>query len=79
MNSPNRFQRLSTGIALAVLAFGFVCLGVVSLVVNHREGAETRTFSETTYSILGSTTSVLLGATFFVAMILFSRIRLASK
>jgi hypothetical protein len=27
VNVPRRFEKLSTGIALAILAFGFVCLG----------------------------------------------------
>jgi branched-subunit amino acid permease len=75
MNTPRRFEKLASGIALAILAGGFVCLGVLSLVVSHLEGAADRTLSETTYSTVGSTTSILLGAIFFVAALVFTRTR----
>jgi branched-subunit amino acid permease len=75
MNMPRRFEKLASGIALAILAVGFVCLGVLSLVMSHLEGAANRTLSEATYSIVGSTTSILLGATFFVAAVVFTRTR----
>ncbi len=75
MNIPRRFKKLASGIALAILAVGFICLGVLSLVVSQPEGAANKTLSETTYSIVGSTTSILLGATFFVAAVVFARTR----
>jgi branched-subunit amino acid permease len=75
MNIPRRFEKLASGLALAILAVGFVCLGVMSLVMSHLESTANRTLSETTYSMVGGTTSILLGATFFAAAVLYTRTR----
>jgi branched-subunit amino acid permease len=75
MKTPRRFEKLASGIALAILAGGFVCLGVLSLVMNHLEGAADHPLSEIAYSTVGSTTSILLGAIFFVAALVFTRTR----
>jgi hypothetical protein len=72
MNSFERFKRFSTGAGLLVLAVGFSSLGFLSLINRHPEDAATGFFSEATYSIIGSSISILVGATFLVAAILFA-------
>jgi hypothetical protein len=75
MNVPRRFETLSTAITLAVLAFGFACLGTLSLVRIHLEYAANGTFSESIYAIVASVTSILLGATFLLAAVAYFRTR----
>ena len=79
MNSFERFKRFSTGAGLLVLAVGFSSLGFLSLINRHPEDAATGFFSEATYSIIGSSSSILVGATFLVAAILFAGTLLREK
>jgi hypothetical protein len=71
INMPRR--RLSTAISLAILAVGFAGLGVLSLLMSYLEIEANRAVSETAYSVVGSATSILLGAIFFFALVLFTR------
>lgn len=79
MNGFERFKRFSTGVGLLVLAVGFSALGFLSLINRHPEDAATGFFSEATYSIIGSSISILVGATFLVAAILFAATLLREK
>ena len=79
MNGFERFKRFSTGVGLLVLAVGFSSLGFLSLINRHPEDAATGFFSEATYLIIGSSISILVGATFLVAAILFAGTLLREK
>src|SRR5271166_3499762 len=70
MNIPRHHKKLSTGIALLMLALGFTSLGLLAFINKHPEGAADTPFSETIYSVVGSATSILLGATFLVVAVL---------
>jgi hypothetical protein len=79
MKTPNRFRRLSINLSLVILALGFSALGFVS-VFNPQSGFSGSIFSvEHTYSLIGSTFSVLVGATFLVAAITFRGVRTGSE
>jgi hypothetical protein len=79
MNIPGKFKRFSTGIGLLILAVGFSSLGFLSFINRHPEGAATGLFSEATYSIIGSSISILMGATFLIAAVLFAGTLLRGK
>jgi hypothetical protein len=70
MKIPWHFKRFSTGVGLLVLAVGFTSLGFLSLINKHAEDAATGLFSEATYSIIGSSLSILVGAPFLAAAVL---------
>jgi formate-dependent nitrite reductase membrane component NrfD len=65
-------EKWSTALGLVVLAVGFISLGFLSFINSYPENAATGFFSETTYSIVGSSIGVLVGGTFLVAAILFA-------
>jgi hypothetical protein len=70
MKIPWHFKRFSTGVALLVLAVGFTSLGFLSFINKHPEDAATGLFSEATYSIIGSSLSILVDATLLAAAVL---------
>ena len=72
MKIPKPLEKWSTALGLVVLAVGFISLGFLSFANSHPENAATGLFSETTYSIVGSSIGVLVGGTFLVAAILFA-------
>jgi hypothetical protein len=79
MKTPNQLRTLSTGVSLVTLAFGFSALGFVSF-INTQPGYTSSIFSvEYAYSLIGSTFSVLVGATFLVAAITFRGARTGSE
>jgi hypothetical protein len=65
-----QFKGLSTGFVLFVLAAGFTSLGFLSFLNRQPESATTDFISETTYSIIGGSISILVGGTFLTAAIL---------
>jgi hypothetical protein len=79
MNLPRRFEQFSIGVGLLVLAVGFSSLGFLSFINRHPEDPATGLFSESTYSIIGSSISILLGATFLATALLFARTILRGK
>ena len=66
-------EKLSTRLALLVLAVGFASLGFLSFLNRPLEPADTGLISVTTYSIIGSTVGVLVGLTFLTAALVFAR------
>ena len=70
MKAPNRLQRLSISLCLVILALGFASLGFVSL-INKQSDCTGILSAEHTYSLIGSTFSLLVSATFLVAAIAF--------
>jgi hypothetical protein len=79
MNRPSRLRELSTGIGLLVLALGFSSLGFLSLLKRFPENAADGLFSESTYTFIGSSLSLLVGATFLVTAVLFVETKLRAK
>jgi hypothetical protein len=73
MKVPRHIERLSTRIALLVLAVGFVSLGLLSFTSRNPEDAATAP-SEATYAIVGTTISILVGVIFLAAVRLTGRI-----
>jgi hypothetical protein len=71
MHRPRRFKEFLTGLGLLILAAGFTALGFLSLIKRHPEDGATGIFSEDTYSIVGSTFSILVGAIFLLSAVLF--------
>jgi hypothetical protein len=65
-------EKLSTRLALLVLAVGFGSLGFLSFLNRPLEPTASGLISETTYSILGSTIGVLVGMTFLAAALVFA-------
>ena len=65
-------QKLSTRLALLILAVGFASLGFLSFMNRPLEANETGLFSDATYSIIGSTIGVLVGITFLTAALVFA-------
>jgi len=75
MKTPNRLRTLSISLSLVILALGFSALGFVSF-IKTEPGYTSSIFSvEHTYSLIGSTFSLLVGATFLVAAITFRGVR----
>ena len=70
MKAPNRLQRLSISLCLVILALGFASLGFVSL-INKQSDCTGILSAEHAYSLIGSTFSLLVSATFLVAAIAF--------
>jgi hypothetical protein len=70
MKAPNRLQTLSINLCLLILAKGFASLGFVSL-INKQSDCTGILSAEHTYSLIGSTFSLLVGGTFLVAAIAF--------
>jgi hypothetical protein len=79
MKTPNQLRTLSISASLVILALGFSALGFVSF-INTQPGCASSIFSvEHAYSLIGSTFSVLVGATFLVAAITFRGARTGSE
>jgi uncharacterized membrane protein len=72
MERKYHIERLSTRLALLILAVGFASLGFLSFLNRPLEAAATGLISETTYSIIGSTVGVLVGMTFLTAALVFA-------
>jgi uncharacterized membrane protein len=66
------FEKISTRLALLVLAVGFASLGFLSFLNRPLEPAATGLISASTYSIIGSTVGVLVGLTFLTAALVFA-------
>jgi hypothetical protein len=79
MNIPERIKRFSTGAGLLALAIGFSSLGFLSFINRRPEDAATGFFSETTYSMIGGFISILVGATFLTASLIFAGTLLRGK
>jgi hypothetical protein len=65
------FKQFFTGLGLVLLAAGFTSLGVLSFVKRQPESAINDFFSDSTYSIICGSISILVGGTFLAAAILF--------
>lgn len=78
MNRTSQLRELSTGVGLLVLAVGFSSLGLLSYVKRHTDAA-TGLFSESSYSLIGSILSLLVGATFLAAAVLFVATKLRGE
>jgi hypothetical protein len=75
MKTQNQLRRLSVSLSLVILALGFSALGFVSF-INTLPSQTSSIFSgEHTYSLIGSTFSVLVGTTFLVAAIAFRGVK----
>jgi hypothetical protein len=75
MKTQSRLRKLSISLSLVILALGFSALGFVSF-ISTQPGQTSSIFSvEHTYSLIGSTFSVLVGTTFLVAAITFKGMR----
>jgi hypothetical protein len=72
MNIPRQFESFATGASLIVLAAGFSSLGFLSFIDRPPEDSATGFFSEATYSIVGSSISILVGAAFLTATVRFA-------
>ena len=72
MERKYHIERLSTRLALLILAVGFASLGFLSFLKRPLEATATGLISETTYSIIGSTVGVLVGVTFLTAALVFA-------
>jgi hypothetical protein len=79
MKTSTRLQRLSISLSLIILALGFSALGFVSIISSHSGHAGSIFSAEHTYSLIGSTFSILVGATFFIAAITFKGLKTGSK
>jgi len=79
MKTPNRLQKLSTSLCLVILALGFSALGFVSFISKQPACTGSIFSAEHTYSLIGSTFSVLVGATFLVAAITCRGLRVGSE
>jgi hypothetical protein len=75
MRTPNRLRTFSINLSLVILALGFSALGFVSFISTRPSYAGNIFSVEHAYSVIGSTFSVLVGATFFVAAIAFRGIK----
>jgi hypothetical protein len=79
MKAPNRLHTLSINLSLVILALGFSALGFFC-VMNKQPSLPTGIPSlEHAYSLIGSIFSVLVGATFLVAAIVFRGMRTESE
>ena len=79
LSKLQQMKGFSIGLGLLVLALGFSSIGVLSFLKKHPENQATGFFSEATYSIIGSYISILVGATFLAAAILFAGTLLRAK
>jgi len=76
---PDRLRTLSISLSPVILALGFSPLGFVPF-INTQPGYTSGIFSvEHAYSLIGSTFSVLVGATFFFAATTFRGVRTGSE
>jgi len=62
-----RLRKTSTCVSIAILALGFASLGLLSLINKYQACGANGLSLEAAYSIIGSTTSILLGGIFLVA------------
>ena len=78
MKTWNGLRTYSISLSLVILALGFWALGFAPFI--HQPAASSTIFSaEQTYSLLGSTFSVLVGAVFLVGAFAFRGIRTGSE
>jgi hypothetical protein len=78
MKMPNQVRTFATSLSLIILAFGFSALGFVSL-INRCDSTVSVFSAENAYSLIGSGFSILVGTTFLVAAVSFSRVRSRSE
>jgi hypothetical protein len=79
MKTPSQIRKLSVSLSLVILALGFAALGLVPF-LNTQSGCSSGIFSvERVYSLIGSTLSVLVGATFLVAVTTLRGVKAGSE
>jgi hypothetical protein len=71
MKTSARLRTLSINLSLVILALGFSALGFVSFINNQTAQTASIFSAEHTYSLIGSSFSVLVGAIFLIAAITF--------
>jgi hypothetical protein len=71
MKTQRSLQRISTGISLLVLALGFSSLGILSFIGTYQDSAVYGFSFPDTYSLLGSTISMIAGATSLLGAFLY--------
>jgi uncharacterized membrane protein (DUF485 family) len=78
MKTATQRRTLATSLSLIVLALGFLALGFISF---NKQGIQTGSISsaENACSFIGSSFSILVGATFLAAAIFFSVVRSRSE
>jgi hypothetical protein len=64
-------KKISTSISLVILTLGFSLLGLLTFVNINREGVNNALSFENSFSIAGSSISILLGAALLVAASLY--------
>jgi hypothetical protein len=75
----NRLRTFSISLSPVILALGFSALGFISFMNKPSRFASGIFSVEHAYSLIGSTFSVLVGATFLVAAITFRGVRTGSQ
>jgi hypothetical protein len=79
MKTPSQLRKISVSLSLVILALGFAALGFVPF-INAQPGYSSGIFSvEHVYSLIGSVLSVLVGATFLVAVATFRGVKIGSE
>jgi hypothetical protein len=79
MKTSNQLGTLATSLSLIILALGFSAFGFIPL-INKQPIYTSNIFSaENAYSFIGSSFSILVGATFLVAAISFRVVRARSE
>jgi uncharacterized membrane protein len=71
MKTQKHLQIIWTSISLVILTLGFSFLGLVAFISGDRELVFIATASEKSYAIVGSSISVLVGATFLVTVAVY--------
>ena len=79
MKTPSRLRTLSISLSLVILALGFLALGFISFIAKPPGYTSSIFSAENVYSFIGSTFSILVGATFLVAAITFRGVRPKSE
>jgi hypothetical protein len=79
MKAPNRLRKISISLSLVILALGFSALGFVSFIGQQPDYTGSIFSVEHVYSLIGSSFSVLVGATFLVAAITFKGVNPISE
>jgi hypothetical protein len=79
MKTRTDLDKLLTSAGLLALGTGFAALGFLSFVNKGPEDAESAMFFDATYPMIGSLTSILVGAAFFTIAVLFMATLLRGK
>jgi hypothetical protein len=79
MKTSNQLRTLATNLSLIILALGFSAFGFIPLINKQPIYASNIVSAENAYSFIGSSFSILVGATFLVAVISLSVVRARSE